>query len=217
MYASQGITFFLVAINAASCLNRIGVIRSSTNADQTGHLIFSNGVLIESLCPTLGFALVVIPWFPLEHGQDDQPLNWNARMKIALGSARGLHTCTMTALLLYPWDIKSSNILLDISLEPHVSDFGLAKLLVGDDANVTTVVAGTFGYLAPEYLNDGRATEKSDVYSFGVLLLELVTGKRPTDPCFVRRGLNVVGWLNTLNGGDRLEEVIDEKCGNVGI
>ncbi|XP_039140237.1 LRR receptor-like serine/threonine-protein kinase FEI 1 isoform X1 [Dioscorea cayenensis subsp. rotundata] len=151
-----------------------------------------------------------------DHGEDEQQLNWNARMKIALGSARGLaylhHDCSP---VIIHRDIKSSNILLDRSLDPHVSDFGLAKLLVDDDANVTTVVAGTFGYLAPEYLNDGHATEKSDVYSFGVLLLELVTGKRPTDPCFVRRGLNVVGWLNTLNEGDRLEEIIDEKCGNV--
>lgn len=115
-------------------------------------------------------------------------------------------------------DIKSSNILLDENLEPRVSDFGLAKLVVDEDAHVTTVVAGTFGYLAPgmyayfhtslhyvcistellwapEYLQSGRATEKTDVYSFGVLLLELVTGKRPTDPTFVKHGLNVVGWV----------------------
>nr|XP_029123441.1 LRR receptor-like serine/threonine-protein kinase FEI 1 isoform X2 [Elaeis guineensis] len=153
-----------------------------------------------------------------EHGQDEQPLNWNARMKIALGSARGLaylhHDCSPG---IVHRDIKSSNILLDRSLEPHVSDFGLSKLLVDDDAHITTVVAGTFGYLAPEYLQNGHATEKSDVYSFGVLLLELVTGKRPTDPSFIKRGLNIVGWLNTLSGEHRLEEIVDEKCGNVDV
>ncbi|GKV14130.1 hypothetical protein SLEP1_g25043 [Rubroshorea leprosula] len=129
--------------------------------------------------------------------QRDKLLNWNARLKISLGSARGLaylhHDCCPK---IVHRDIKSSNILLDENLEPHVSDFGLAKLLVDEDAHVTTVVAGTFGYLAPEYLQSGIATEKSDVYSFGVLLLELVTGKRPTDPTFVKRGLNVVGWVN---------------------
>ncbi|KAE8730724.1 putative peptide/nitrate transporter [Hibiscus syriacus] len=115
----------------------------------------------------------------LHESKEARPLNWCARLKIALGSAR---------------------------------DFGLAKLLVDGDAHVTTVVAGTFGYLAPEYLQSGRATEKSDVYSFGVLLLELVTGKRPTDPAFVKRGLNVVGWMNTLLNENRLEDIVDGRC-----
>lgn len=148
-----------------------------------------------------------------EHGPEERPLNWSARLKIALGSARGLaylhHDCCPK---IVHRDIKSSNILLDENLEPRVSDFGLAKLLVDEDAHVTTVVAGTFGYLAPEYLQNGRATEKSDVYSFGVLLLELVTGKRPTDPSFVKRGLNVVGWMNTLLRENRLEDVVDKRC-----
>ncbi|CAH8392809.1 unnamed protein product [Eruca vesicaria subsp. sativa] len=148
-----------------------------------------------------------------ERSQEDGLLNWNARLKVALGSARGLaylhHDCSPK---IVHRDIKSSNILLNDKLEPRVSDFGLAKLLVDEEAHVTTVVAGTFGYLAPEYLQNGRATEKSDVYSFGVLLLELVTGKRPTDTTFVTRGLNVVGWMNTLLKEDRLEDVMDKRC-----
>ncbi|KAL4351528.1 hypothetical protein GQ457_06G037070 [Hibiscus cannabinus] len=149
----------------------------------------------------------------LHESKEARQLNWCTRLKIALSSARGIaylhHDCCPKIVHL---DIKSSNILLDENLEPHVSDFGLAKLLVDEDAHVTTVVAGTFGYLAPEYLQSGRATEKSDVYSFGVLLLELVTGKRPTDPAFVKRGLNVVGWMNTLLNENRLEDVVDRRC-----
>lgn len=148
-----------------------------------------------------------------EHGEGKQSLNWNARLRIAFGSARGLaylhHDCCPR---IVHRDIKSSNILLDENLEPRVADFGLAKLLVDEDAHVTTVVAGTFGYLAPEYLQSGRSTEKSDVYSFGVLLLELITGKRPTDPSFVKQGLNVVGWMNTLTRENRLEDAVDRRC-----
>ncbi|ESW27337.1 hypothetical protein PHAVU_003G193100 [Phaseolus vulgaris] len=148
-----------------------------------------------------------------ENTQQRRLLNWSDRLKIALGSARGLaylhHECSPE---IVHRDIKSSNILLDENMEPHISDFGLGKLLVDEEAHVTTVVAGTFGYLAPEYLQSGRATEKSDVYSFGVLLLELVTGKRPTDPSFVKRGLNVVGWVNTLLRDNRLEDVVDKRC-----
>ncbi|XP_043723341.1 LRR receptor-like serine/threonine-protein kinase FEI 1 isoform X7 [Telopea speciosissima] len=149
----------------------------------------------------------------LLHEHNGQPLNWNIRLRIALGSARGLaylhHDCCPP---IVHRDIKSSNILLDQNLEPHVSDFGLAKLLVDEDAHVTTVVAGTFGYLAPEYLNSGQVTQKSDVYSFGVLLLELVTGKRPTDQSFVKKGLNVVGWINTLVREKRLTDIVDRRC-----
>ncbi|XP_042042394.1 LRR receptor-like serine/threonine-protein kinase FEI 1 isoform X1 [Salvia splendens] len=158
-------------------------------------------------------AMGSLDYFLHDNIHEECLLNWNARMKIAIGSARGVaylhHDCSPK---IVHRDIKSSNILLDEKLEPRVSDFGLAKLLVDEDAHVTTVVAGTFGYLAPEYLQSGRATEKSDVYSFGVLLLELVMGKRPTDPMFVQRGLNVVGWINTQN---RVEDIVDRRCRDV--
>ncbi|KAA3475806.1 LRR receptor-like serine/threonine-protein kinase FEI 1 [Gossypium australe] len=95
-----------------------------------------------------------------ESKEEVRPLNWCARLKIALGSARGIaylhHDCCPKIVHL---DIKSSNILLNENLEPHVSDFGLAKLLVDEEAHVTTVVAGTFGYLAPECIVDRRCND----------------------------------------------------------
>ncbi|EPS65760.1 hypothetical protein M569_09017, partial [Genlisea aurea] len=183
-----------------------------------GSIKHINLVNLRGYCRLPTAKLLIYDFLPMgnlddslhETASENCTLNWNSRLRIAIGSARGLaylhHDCFPK---IVHRDVKSSNILLDDNLEPHVSDFGLAKLLVDDEAHVTTVVAGTFGYLAPEYLQSGRATEKSDVYSFGVVLLELVTGKRPTDSSFVERGLNVVGWMNT-NGGIR--DVVDPRC-----
>lgn len=153
------------------------------------------------------------------HGRtQDRSLDWDARLKIAIGAAKGLaylhHDCSPRII---HRDIKSSNILLDRNLESHVADFGLAKLLEDQESHITTIVAGTFGYLAPEYMHSGRATEKADVYSFGVLLLELLSGKRPTDSAFIEKGLNVVGWLNMLVKENRPSDIIDPHCEGVQI
>ncbi|KAI3943389.1 hypothetical protein MKW92_011037, partial [Papaver armeniacum] len=67
------------------------------------------------------------------------------------------------------------------------------------------------------YLETGRATEKSDIYSFGVLLLELIAGKRPNDSAFVKRGLNIVGWMNTLVGENQIEDIVDSECTDADI
>ncbi|KAJ8432635.1 hypothetical protein Cgig2_033508 [Carnegiea gigantea] len=153
-------------------------------------------------------------------------LDWDARLNIILGAAKGLaylhHDCSPRII---HRDIKSSNILLDANLEARVSDFGLAKLLEDEESHITTIVAGTFGYLAPEYMQSGRATEKTDVYSFGVLLLEVLSGKRPTDASFIEKGLNIVGWpgaypqllvqLNFLATEDRQREMVDQQCEGV--
>lgn len=108
--------------------------------------------------------------------------SWKTRAKIIIGIARGLeflHDHVQPHIV--HRDIKASNILLDSDLTPKISDFGLAKLLPLDTSYVSTRVAGTIGYLAPEYAARGQVTRKSDVYSFGVLLLEIVTGRSNAD------------------------------------
>ncbi|KAI3945302.1 hypothetical protein MKX01_035063 [Papaver californicum] len=114
------------------------------------------------------------------HNKGNSSLSWIVRVQVALDAARGLeyiHEHTKTHYV--HRDVKTSNILLDNSFRAKISDFGLAKLVgkTGEGEASVTKVVGTFGYLAPEYLSDGRATTKSDVYAFGVVLFELLSGK----------------------------------------
>ncbi|KAI3423114.1 Protein kinase domain-containing protein [Psidium guajava] len=129
-----------------------------------------------------------------------EPLNWNTRMKIAAGAARGLEYLHDKANppVIYR-DFKSSNILLDEGFHPKLSDFGLAKLgPTGDKSHVSTRVMGTYGYCAPEYAMTGQLTVKSDVYSFGVVLLELITGRKAIDSSLPHGEQNLVAWARPL-------------------
>lgn len=131
---------------------------------------------------------------------DKEPLDWNKRMKIAAGAARGLEYLHDKANppVIYR-DFKSSNILLDEEFHPKLSDFGLAKLgPTGDNTHVSTRVMGTYGYCAPEYAMTGQLTVKSDVYSFGVVLLELVTGRKAIDNSRPAGEHNLVPWARPM-------------------
>uniref|UniRef100_A0A5B6YW78 non-specific serine/threonine protein kinase n=1 Tax=Davidia involucrata TaxID=16924 RepID=A0A5B6YW78_DAVIN len=110
-------------------------------------------------------------------------LDWPKRLQIAVGAARGLcymhHDCSPS---IVHRDVKSSNILLDSEFNAKIADFGLARILIEHgEPNTVSAVAGSFGYIAPEYAHTRRVNEKIDVYSFGVVLLELVTGREAND------------------------------------
>lgn len=138
------------------------------------------------------------------------PLTWETRMKIILGTAKGLaylHEGLEPKVV--HRDIKSSNILLDKQWNAKVSDFGLAKLLGSEKSYVTTRVMGTFGYVAPEYASTGMLNERSDVYSFGVLIMEIISGRSPVDYGRPAGEVNLVEWLKMMVGSRRSEEVVD--------
>ncbi|KAI3797222.1 hypothetical protein L1987_32477 [Smallanthus sonchifolius] len=164
----------------------------------------SNLVTLIGYCADGDQRLLVYEYMPLgsleNHLFDlephQEPLDWQTRLKIALGAARGLEYlhCKANPPVIYR-DLKSSNILLDHDFNPKLSDFGLAKLgPVGDNTHVSTRVMGTYGYCAPDYAMSGKLTIKSDIYSFGVVLLELITGRKAIDMTKNAGEQNLVAW-----------------------
>ncbi|KAL2492640.1 Cysteine-rich receptor-like protein kinase 42 [Abeliophyllum distichum] len=124
-----------------------------------------------------------------------QPVSWHTRLNIIFGIAEGLaHLHEGCQAKIIHRDIKSSNILLDENLRPKIADFGLARRVNSDKSHISTGVAGTLGYLAPEYLVQGCLTEKADIYSFGVLSIEIACGRK--NSVFVNNSVLQSVWEN---------------------
>ncbi|XP_073129562.1 LRR receptor-like serine/threonine-protein kinase ERECTA [Henckelia pumila] len=121
-------------------------------------------------------------WDLLHGNTRKKKLDWDTRLRIAMGAAQGLaylhHDCSPRII---HRDVKSSNILLDKDYEAHLTDFGIAKSLCTFKTHTSTYIMGTIGYIDPEYARTSRLTEKSDVYSYGIVLLELLTGRKAVD------------------------------------
>lgn len=150
-------------------------------------------------------------------GSPEMKLSWPIRQKIAVGMARGLaylHYGAQPSII--HRDIKASNILLDESFEPKVADFGLAKFTPEGMTHLSTRVAGTLGYVAPEYALYGQLTEKSDVYSFGVVLLELLSGKKALVCNDDSQTWLVTDWAWSLVRKGRALDVIEEGMTELG-
>ncbi|XP_047335179.1 putative serine/threonine-protein kinase [Impatiens glandulifera] len=137
-------------------------------------------------------------------------VEWHKRAAICLGTASGLvflHDESNPPIV--HRDIKASNILLDENCLPRIGDFGLAKLFPDNVTHVSTRVAGTVGYLAPEYALLGQLTKKADVYSFGVVLLEIISGKSSSKNAFGDDLLVLVEWAWKLREEGRILEIVD--------
>jgi Leucine-rich repeat (LRR) protein len=148
-----------------------------------------------------------------------RPVDWKMLHKIALDIAKALaylhDTCVPRIL---HRDVKPSNILLDTNYNAYLSDFGLARLLGNSETHATTGVAGTFGYVAPEYAMTCRVSDKADVYSYGVVLMELISNKKALDPSFslYGNGFNIVAWACMLLRQGRAREFFIDGLWDVG-
>ncbi|CAH9108518.1 unnamed protein product [Cuscuta europaea] len=139
-------------------------------------------------------------------------LNWSTRYEICLGVARGLaYLHEESRLRIVHRDVKSSNILLDANLIPKISDFGLAKLYDDTKTHISTRVAGTIGYLAPEYAMRGHLTEKTDVFAFGVVSLEVVSGRPNSDPNLEEEQMYLLDWAWNLYEGKQAHLLVDPR------
>ncbi|KZV46409.1 hypothetical protein F511_23615 [Dorcoceras hygrometricum] len=128
-----------------------------------------------------------------------KPLEWTKRLAIALDVARGveyLHGLAQQSFI--HRDLKPSNILLGDDMKAKVADFGLVRLAPDGKASIATRLAGTFGYLAPEYAVTGRVSTKIDVFSFGVILMELITGRKALDESFPDDSQHLVPWFRRM-------------------
>ncbi|CAD6210535.1 unnamed protein product [Miscanthus lutarioriparius] len=143
------------------------------------------------------------------------PLDWQKRAAICIGTASGLAFLHEEAQpRIVHRDIKASNILLDKKLLPKIGDFGLAKLFPDTVTHISTRVAGTMGYLAPEYALLGQLTKKADIYSFGVLLLEVISGESSSKSTWGPNMHVLVEWTWKLREEGRLLEIVDPELEN---
>ncbi|XP_049384356.1 probable LRR receptor-like serine/threonine-protein kinase At1g07650 [Solanum stenotomum] len=138
-------------------------------------------------------------------------IDWPTRQKICIGIAKGLAFLhEESSLKIVHRDIKATNVLLDKELNPKISDFGLAKLDDEDKTHISTRIAGTIGYMAPEYALWGYLTYKADVYSFGVVALEIVAGKNNMKYRPNEKFVCLLDWALVLKREGKLMELVDE-------
>uniref|UniRef100_A0A0E0HBI5 non-specific serine/threonine protein kinase n=1 Tax=Oryza nivara TaxID=4536 RepID=A0A0E0HBI5_ORYNI len=184
---------------------------TTISAMQHRNLVKLHGFCIDSNTPLLVYEY-------LQNGSLDTALfghsrlnlDWGTRFNIILGIASGLtYLHEESSVRIVHRDIKASNILLETDLTPKISDFGLAKLYDEKKTHVSTRIAGTLGYLAPEYAMRGRLTEKVDVFAFGVVVLEIVAGRSNTNNSLEESKIYLFEWLWDLYEKEQVLGIVD--------
>ncbi|EYU33707.1 hypothetical protein MIMGU_mgv1a022261mg [Erythranthe guttata] len=191
-HSHESKTEFLSELSIIACLRHKNLVQLQGWCVEKGELL-----LVYEFMPNGSLDNVLYDYIDNGYNNNNNPLKWEYRYNIAIGLASALtylhQECEQQVI---HRDVKTSNIMLDGSYNARLGDFGLARLMDHDKSPLSTLTAGTMGYLAPEYLQYGKATEKTDVFSYGVVILELVCGRRPIE----REGqngkmVNLVDWV----------------------
>ncbi|KAK8648738.1 hypothetical protein V6N13_129481 [Hibiscus sabdariffa] len=206
-----------IAVKQLSAVSRQGKSQFVTEIATISAVQHRNLVKLYGCCIEAEQRLLVYEY--LENKSLDQilfgkkmNLNWSMRFDICLGVARGLaYLHEESRIRVVHRDVKSSNILLDSDLTPKISDFGLAKLYDDKKTHISTRVAGTIGYLAPEYAMRGHLTEKTDVFAFGVVCLEIVSGRPNSDSGLEEDQMYLLEWAWHVHEQDREVELVDSS------
>uniref|UniRef100_A0A0D9WEG9 non-specific serine/threonine protein kinase n=1 Tax=Leersia perrieri TaxID=77586 RepID=A0A0D9WEG9_9ORYZ len=184
---------------------------ATISAVQHRNLVKLHGCCIDSKTPLLVYEY-------LENGSLDRAifgksslnLDWAMRFEIILGIARGLtYLHEESSVRIVHRDIKASNVLLDSDFTPKISDFGLAKLYDEKKTHVSTRIAGTLGYLAPEYAMRGHLSEKADIFAFGVVMLETVAGRSNTNNSLEESKIYLLEWAWGMYEMGQTLQVVD--------
>lgn len=211
-----------VAVKVLSAESRQGIREFLTEIDVISNVKHPNLVELVGCCVEGNNRILVYEYLQnssldralLGYNSEPADFTWTIRSTICIGVARGLaYLHEELASPIVHRDIKASNILLDKNYIPKIGDFGLAKLFPDNVTHISTRVAGTTGYLAPEYAWHGQLTKKADIYSFGVLVLEIVSGTS-SSRSILNEDKILLQKTWELYEAKRLKELVDPALGD---
>ncbi|XP_019097850.1 PREDICTED: lectin-domain containing receptor kinase VI.4-like isoform X1 [Camelina sativa] len=197
-----------------------GVREFVAEIESLGRLRHKNLVNLQGWCKHKNDLLLIYEYIPngsldsllySKPRRSGEVLTWKARFQIAKGIASGLlYLHEEWEQIVIHRDVKPSNVLIESDMNPRLGDFGLARLYERGSQSRTTVVVGTIGYMAPELARNGNSSSASDVFAFGVLLLEIVSGRKPTDS----GTFFIADWVMELEESGEILSAIDPRLGS---